>query len=70
MIYKCKRMMLERGIRATLSFSGNGETKGLSLIFMCARNSRMPLGYKGPPPKTTCPFVMHFIRKSFYFEKE
>jgi hypothetical protein len=62
-------MMLQRGIRASLQFSGTGETKGLSLVFLCARAHRLPIGYKGPPPKSTCPFVMHFIRKSCLNEK-
>ena len=62
--------MLEKGIRANLQFSGTGETKGLSLVFLCSRAPRAPLGHKPAPSKTTCPFVMHFVRKSNIYEKD
>ncbi len=62
--------MLEKGIRANLQFSGTGETKGLSLVFLCSRAPRAPLGHKPAPSKTTCPFVMHFVRKSSLLERD
>lgn len=70
LIYRTKRMMLEKGIRANLQFSGTGETKGLSIVFLCSRAPRAPLGHKPTPSKTSCPFVMHFVRKSTFYEKD
>ena len=63
-------MMFQRGIKSNLQFSGLGESRFLSIMVLCSRQCRTPIGYKGPPIRTTCPFMMHFIRKSVYMERD
>jgi len=64
MIFRLKRMCMERGFRSKLSMSTTNETKSLHVIFLCNRSGKSSLRCKNPSVKGLCPFLLHFERKS------
>ena len=64
LIFKLKRMCLQRGFRAKLSMSTTNETKSLTVIFLCNRSGKSSLRCKNPSVKGLCPFMLHYERKS------
>jgi len=64
LIFRLKRMCLQRGFRAKLSMSTTNETKSLTVIFLCNRSGKSSLRCKNPSVKGLCPFMLHYERKS------
>ena len=64
LIFKTKRMCLERGFRSKLSMATTSETKSIHIIFLCNRSGKSSLRCKNPSVKGLCPFLLHYERKS------
>lgn len=64
LIFKIKRLCLERGFRSKLSMATTSETKSIHVIFLCNRSGKGSLRCKNPQVRGLCPFLLHFERKS------
>lgn len=64
LIWKTKRMCIERGFRSKLSMATTSETKSIHIIFLCGRSDKSSLRCKNPSVKGLCPFLLHYERRS------
>jgi hypothetical protein len=65
LIFKLKRMCMQRGFRSKLSMATTNETKSLHVIFLCNKSGKSSLRCKNPSVKGMCPFLLHYERKSY-----
>ena len=65
LIFKVKRMCIERGFRGKLSMATITEAKSLHVILLCDKSKKASLKSRNPSVKGLCPFVVHYERKSF-----
>ena len=65
LMFKVKRMCLERGFRAKISTSASMEaSKHTHVIYLCNRQGKTTVRHKNPSIKGMCPFMLHYERKS------